>query len=166
MSALLPYKYEPFPKDKGVPSIRLVTIRDGPKGSKICCSLEAVSLQPFPDFEALSYVWGSPLNKKPIEVDGKDLKVTSNLECALQHLRDETPTRTFWIDAICVDQSNLAERSEQVRLMAEIYGGAKQVILWLGCDDTDTKPAFETARKLSASAIQNPQNPRLSPSRL
>jgi hypothetical protein len=153
MSTLPPYIYEPLSEKDGVPAIRLVTIKPGPKGSKISCTLNAVSLQPFPAFEALSYVWGDPLVRKPIEIDEKDLMVTINLELALQYLRIETTTRVFWIDAICVDQTNLAERSEQVQLMARIYEGASQVILWLGDEDRDTKPAFDMARKLGASAI-------------
>nr|XP_036582656.1 heterokaryon incompatibility protein [Colletotrichum truncatum]KAF6791447.1 heterokaryon incompatibility protein [Colletotrichum truncatum] len=38
----------------------------------------------------------------------------------------------FWIDAICIDQKNDAERSGQVQLMSEIYQSARHVIAWLG----------------------------------
>ena len=40
--------------------------------------------------------------------------------------------RDLWIDAICVDQSNLNERGEQVTLMSRIFGGAANVLVWLG----------------------------------
>ena len=44
----------------------------------------------------------------------------------------------FWIDAICIDQNNVPERSDQVGLMREIYTSAKFVLVWLGdyCKDS------------------------------
>jgi hypothetical protein len=38
----------------------------------------------------------------------------------------------LWIDAICINLANDPERTHQVRLMADIYGKAFQVIAWLG----------------------------------
>jgi hypothetical protein len=38
----------------------------------------------------------------------------------------------FWIDAICIDQSNIGERNHQVQLMRSIYSGAVEVLTWLG----------------------------------
>lgn len=38
----------------------------------------------------------------------------------------------FWIDAICIDQSNTIERNRQVTRMGEIYNGASIVVVWLG----------------------------------
>ena len=45
----------------------------------------------------------------------------------------QEPVR-IWIDAICIDQSNLIERSEQVALMQHIYAKAAAVLIWLGED--------------------------------
>ncbi|KAH7391698.1 heterokaryon incompatibility protein-domain-containing protein [Pyrenochaeta sp. MPI-SDFR-AT-0127] len=41
----------------------------------------------------------------------------------------------FWIDAICINQDDNAERSSQVRLMGELYRSARLVLGWLGADD-------------------------------
>lgn len=38
----------------------------------------------------------------------------------------------FWIDAICIDQFNVAERNHQVRRMGSIYSQAESVLIWLG----------------------------------
>lgn len=38
----------------------------------------------------------------------------------------------IWADAICIDQSKLAERSQQVQLMRQIYQSASVVLVWLG----------------------------------
>ncbi|KAK4442000.1 heterokaryon incompatibility protein-domain-containing protein [Podospora aff. communis PSN243] len=38
----------------------------------------------------------------------------------------------LWVDALCIDQENVAERSHQVNLMAAIYKAAARVVVWLG----------------------------------
>jgi hypothetical protein len=38
----------------------------------------------------------------------------------------------LWIDALCINQRDVQERSHQVQHMAKIYGSAKQVLIWLG----------------------------------
>ncbi|KAL8346766.1 hypothetical protein RB598_000588 [Gaeumannomyces tritici] len=39
-------------------------------------------------------------------------------------------TTSLWIDAICINQSSLTERSEQVPRMDDIYSKASKVIVW------------------------------------
>lgn len=45
-------------------------------------------------------------------------------------------SKPIWIDAICVNQQDLAERNVQVAMMKEIYGQAQSVIIWLGGFDS------------------------------
>jgi heterokaryon incompatibility protein (HET) len=59
------------------------------------------------------------------------LAITSNCDAALRRFRDQKVPRYLWIDSICIDQSNLLERSEQVELMGEIYRSASQVLIFL-----------------------------------
>ena len=40
----------------------------------------------------------------------------------------------FWIDAICIQQSDVSERNHQVRMMGLIYKRAAFVLAWLGMD--------------------------------
>lgn len=77
------------------------------------------------------------------------LKVGRNLYEALLQLRqlkikqasDEANEKApnlapwIWIDAICINQQNEAEKSQQVAIMDEIYAKARTVIAWLGQDD-------------------------------
>ncbi|KAF2435386.1 hypothetical protein EJ08DRAFT_729880 [Tothia fuscella] len=51
---------------------------------------------------------------------------------------DSTTWRYFWIDAICIDQSNVLERNHQVKLMSLIYSHATSVLSWLGADIDDS----------------------------
>ncbi|GAB7330308.1 hypothetical protein MBLNU13_g01949t1 [Cladosporium sp. NU13] len=85
------------------------------------------------DFEALSYTWGESLHNEYVEVqDQIRIAITDNLARALRRLRHRTQPRNLWIDAICIDQKNLEERSRQVAYMGEIYKRASRVIVWLG----------------------------------
>ncbi|KAK5070438.1 hypothetical protein LTR64_000109 [Lithohypha guttulata] len=49
---------------------------------------------------------------------------------------------TIWIDAVCIDQANDEERSQQVRAMPSIYSSAHTVITWLGCADSNVTKLF------------------------
>jgi Heterokaryon incompatibility protein (HET) len=122
---------------------RLVTLQPGLTHELTCCTLSIVSLSAVhDDYEALSYVWGDPLIRENIELDGVEFQVTTNLHAALRHLRWVTRPRLLWIDAVCINQTNAAERSKQVSLMTEIYKYAKQVIVWLGESSHDSLRAM------------------------
>lgn len=41
----------------------------------------------------------------------------------------------LWVDALCINQADISERNNQVKLMKEVYSQAERVIVWLG----DTK---------------------------
>jgi hypothetical protein len=113
-------------------------------------------------YEALSYVWGSEEDQKPIYVrtdekgansslsssTGKTcrLLVTANLHAALSHLRDGFLERIVWIDAICINQKDNIEKGLQVQFMAEIYANANRVVVWLGLATSDSGQAFDTLR--------------------
>jgi hypothetical protein len=94
------------------------------------------------NFEALSYNWGSPNNRVMIQVvlpsrlkvgtKEASLTIQENLHDALKHLRYAAHPRTLWIDAVCIDQDNLMEKSHQVRRMGDIYTYAQRVVVWLG----------------------------------
>ncbi|RYP56832.1 hypothetical protein DL771_011607 [Monosporascus sp. 5C6A] len=68
-------------------------------------------------------------------LNGQSLPITHNLALALLYLRSPTYALTIWVDAICIDQANIAERNAQVALMAFIYTRAAAVVAWLGMPD-------------------------------
>jgi hypothetical protein len=124
-------------------SFRLLHIMPGFRFDPIVCELQTTRLEPanshseYPQgFEAISYVWGSEVDKQTITCNGKSVGITRNLHDALQRLRYEDQQRCIWADAVCVDQSNLDERSHQVRLMRSIYKTASRVVVWLGPDSS------------------------------
>lgn len=91
-------------------------------------------------YEALSYMWGDPGVTRRINLDGNEnFPVTINLEKALRHVRLDYTSRVLWVDAICINQEDPDEQSDQVNMMKEIYSRAWNVLVWLDVDlDPDT----------------------------
>ncbi|KAK4200993.1 heterokaryon incompatibility protein-domain-containing protein [Triangularia verruculosa] len=114
--------------------IRLVTIKPGKWTDPITCELSCHSLDVEDETEywTLSYAWGSPRATENIILEGRQWPVTVNLANALLFLRDRKQPVRIWIDALCIDQSNLKERGGQVQMMKDIYSGGKQVVVYLG----------------------------------
>jgi len=84
------------------------------------------------DYEALSYVWGSPTGDRPILCEDGVILVTENCESALRYLRDRYRSRQLWIDSVCIDQTSDEEKAQQVPLMGDVYRLARRTIIWLG----------------------------------
>jgi len=96
------------------------------------CQLHSDAEEQAPQYIGLSYTWGDPELRRPILVGDRIFHATVNLAIALEHLQEEEKTIIFWIDAICIDQSNLNEKSIQVQRMGNIFASAALVIAWLG----------------------------------
>ncbi|PQE27760.1 hypothetical protein CJF31_00009991 [Rutstroemia sp. NJR-2017a BVV2] len=130
------------PAEKDIPDrrsvlVRLLKLLPGDEAQPIRCSLGVVDLAS-PDmeaYEALSYVWGPPDSSASIVVNNQPFRVSYLLFQALVHLRDKETPRALWIDALCVNQNDLAERSSQVLYMHQIYSGVARVIVWLGGEE-------------------------------
>jgi len=107
------------------------------------------------DYATLSYVWGSEQRQRPIILNGRKFSVTENLEIALRALSrsgHHGGTYRLWIDALCIDQSNEAERAEEVARMRDIYSGAYGVIAWLGEEGEYSGDAFDLLERFAAMA--------------
>lgn len=115
-------------------------------GDPIICSLVNTHLSSAQPFDALSYCWGSGTSKKVLTINGRDLLVSSSVVAALRRLRHKEQELAIWVDQICINQRDVDERDEQVRLMAEIYSGATQVHVWLGEGDVATWTALRIVR--------------------
>ncbi|KAK3665945.1 hypothetical protein LTR22_003264 [Elasticomyces elasticus] len=122
------YTYSPV----GSRQIRLLYVAPGTGYTNIECTLSEVDLAEDLAYEAVSYCWGS--SEKPCNIlcNGRRMPVTESAVDALWRFRLPTTVRAVWLDAVCIDQANASEKGEQVVMMAEIYGGAKQVLAWVG----------------------------------
>jgi hypothetical protein len=121
--------------------------RSRKKINTVSCEIFHTTLADAPPYKALSYTWGDPSDPQhKIQLNGKPFEVRENLWAAINQLADAGEKVTIWIDAICIDQENVAERNHQVGIMRTIYGSAAQVCCWLGPADENTKLAFGLAK--------------------
>ena len=132
-------------------TIRLLRLLPCPdENSRIECTLfpygllDSASTHPF---EALSYVWGSRENLQRILVNDFECEVGENLHAALLQLRDRFIERVIWVDAICINQDDTAEKGYQVQSMAKIYAKASRVLVWLGAATATSKQALDHIRR-------------------
>lgn len=117
--------------------IRLLQIQQGDWASNIHCTIShEVLSHVLPPYEAISYTWadetGDTYKKEAIWLNSKRFMVTANCERALRRARLKDRNRMVWIDAICINQESVAERSHQVQLMAQIYARASAVLIYIG----------------------------------
>lgn len=97
--------------------------------------LASFSLHDGPSWVALSYCWGKSEATETMIVNGEDFPVRPNLYAFLDQMACENRRDWFFIDAICINQADMAERASQVSLMGQIYGKAQEVIAWVTPDD-------------------------------
>lgn len=142
-----PYRYPRLLQDQS--AIRLVVLLPSlERHADIVCELcnSALTKLVSDGYDALSYVWGDPTRRRPIIVGRQVFQATENLEMALRSLRDRTKPQVFWIDAICINQNNVAERNEQVQMMGHIYRCARRVVVWLGPESDTSGATFQLIR--------------------
>lgn len=117
-----PYPYPGLLSDPS--AIRLVVLLPSvEKHADIVCVLcnGALSRSESDQYEALSYVWGDSLKRRPITVSNQQFQATENLELALRHLRQRDRPRVLWIDSLCINQNDVAESNAKVQQLDRIY---------------------------------------------
>jgi hypothetical protein len=120
-----------------------VTIVSEPSlSSSMECKLSTFGLVDAPSYIALSYVWGDIRKTTPITLNDAEIHVTTNLLAALRRMSAWDPGTYFWIDALCINQSNTEEKGHQVSMMRNIYQQAMFVTMWLGVEQDDSNLAM------------------------
>lgn len=163
------YQYQKLPSEGH--HFRLLQLSPG-DDYRLECSIASYALgsPDSPAYKALSYCWQNPkfdnlaingrqipedddLRSKyfichPLWCDDKRILISTSLRDALLKLRSATQPVKLWVDALCINQEDLAERSSQVLLMQRIYHNAFEVCMWLGTEDQFTRRAFNLLNKL------------------
>ncbi|KAF2119366.1 heterokaryon incompatibility protein-domain-containing protein [Lophiotrema nucula] len=128
--------------------IRLLRIQPGHAMNTIECVFSYAHLSSAGDYAALSYTWGQNAPSVPILINGSVTLVSENLYLALLHLRKRTVT-TLWVDGICINQDDIAERAKQVGCMKDIYERAAIVFIWLGESNKLSERGFNELQNLT-----------------
>ena len=118
-------------------------------------------------YEALSYSWGYAEATETIICDRDCCLISPSLAAALRALRpgeSENP-RYLWVDAFCINQADLLEKSAQVQKMGLIFRKASKVLVWLG----DTHVVEQMSRLInkydnpSAGSIESEPESQIAP---
>lgn len=153
--------YEKYELNKS--EFRLLSLHPAKsKMDDIHCTMFKSTFKEYPEqkpwYKALSYTWGDATIRRIIFVNGHLFSITLNLYNALRYLRDSTHHKLLWIDAICINQMDLEEKTHQVGMMKTIYSTAYQVLVWLGESDKDIRLAmalFKHAEGKSSDGLSN-----------
>jgi hypothetical protein len=133
-------------------------------------SLDQVTL---PRYHCLSYTWGNPVPEhikgtsqssnriKRYEIYLEEIgaekentvhtiTISSNLHDFLVQLNEDAlgAVPLIWIDAVCINQSDMAEKVAQVKLMDRVYTLCYKAICWLGPHDYSSRMTKSIFRKL------------------
>lgn len=147
--------------DSSLREIRLLSCESLENGAT--WKLTRFALETSPPFTALSYLWGNATEKVDIKVNSQLVPVTSTLALALEHItyhwRQQFPGRQIadfylWADALCINQNDLKEREQQVKLMATLYSAAEIVMSSLGPSTEAIEVSFDTLH-LVHSEVRN-----------
>ena len=130
-----PTPFSFFQKPLGNTQIRLLELLPGSIGHQLSGHLRVFDLDTAPSYSALSYTWGNPEAKDVIMIGDRvdrPHSIVGNLSIALKHLWQPNSSRMIWVDALCINQNDIDERSHQVQIMGTIFGSASEVLIWLG----------------------------------
>ncbi|KAL0936931.1 heterokaryon incompatibility protein HET-6-like protein [Colletotrichum truncatum] len=144
---------------------RLDSTRTASHLQPVHISFEIFNDKRHPDYETVSYTWGGEENNytqsHPIYVgDYWDIIYTTrNCWAMLRYLRPHRDTRLIWVDVVCINQSDMQERSRQVSKMGQIYTRCNQVVLWLGddvvSDDYESLPSRHPLHEIDLASSQS-----------
>lgn len=155
------------PLDPDIKEIRLLSVMPSQHDDEpLSCFLTNETILEMP-YVALSYCWGDMEKQEGITVSHASrnsrtilfepfhaLRVTEDLFNALKNIRRTLRLRAennfsvkFWIDALCINQGDNVERSQQVGLMDQIYANADQVWVWFG-DNEEIRSSLRWLQRL------------------
>ena len=109
-----------------------MSLEPGSFGDDLICSLDVVDFEAVEKYDALSYCWGTAVFEKAITMNGRHgYLITKSLWRALQRVRQNDKAMRLWVDAVCIDQADRAEKSVQVANMGSLRrSAAGMCVLW------------------------------------
>ena len=106
---------------------RLISFQPSSDDTRIDCQLEVHDIANSPPYYAISYHYGDSSAVDTILVNGQETQVNRNCWHALHQVRAQSRSGLFWVDSVCINQSDVNEKSLQVHRIAAIFSGAEQV---------------------------------------
>ncbi|ROT37151.1 hypothetical protein SODALDRAFT_280002 [Sodiomyces alkalinus F11] len=137
---------------------RILTLVPGSFLDDLRGEIHTVSLDdPIPShlpYEAVSHGWVPSMSNNnksdcvKIGSSSRRLWLPQYLGTMLRYLRHKDRPRNLWVDYICIDQHNLAEKAQHVAMMRDVYASAARVVVWLGQEADDSTAALSLLEDL------------------
>ncbi|KAI1011880.1 hypothetical protein LB503_004594 [Fusarium chuoi] len=145
-----PNIYAPLPSPS---HIRVLSIQPGVNEDTLVASFELLDLNAASiRFEAISYQWSEGVGQQAsMRLGGEKISINAYLRGILLHLRLEQHIRVVWADALCINQSDHAERLQQVSIMQRIYSQAFKVVGFVGKDYVHASMCFNAIKALTSA---------------
>lgn len=139
------YTYETLP---GLKHVRLLKVDHGATSDSLVFEFVTAPLDEVRNqFVAISYCWGKAKRDRFLVLrGGVVVPITANVESLIAQIFAGHDRELIWIDAVCINQDDIAERSAQVQIMKDIYDAARRVSVWLGAPEGDLFEAAKTQR--------------------
>lgn len=167
--------YSPL-KEGEIRLVRLITSQrssqetDGTRRNRtLCLEMKTFKLSTSPRYEALSYCWTQEQASCSVCLNKRRLSIRPNLHAYLDVRQRERPKATqvakiyggpwIFIDALCINQDDTAEKADQISIMGEIYYGAHNVIAWLGTQLDDGADLLPSEHCSTSGLSKKPTDP-------
>ena len=135
---------------------RLLSIAPGTRWTPINATITTTSFADAPLYNALSYAWGSESYNSEFSLNSRQMLIRHNLWMFLQRIRAaESETKTLWVDALCISQSDPEEKRKQVSMLGTIFSQAHTVFAWLGEHDAYSRYIYDNPIQLLRLAMDN-----------
>lgn len=124
------YLYPPLPKGHA----RFLSLAG--RGPHPVAFLQSHPVENPPPYIAISYCWDPTSPSRGMFLDNQSVSISETvLEVLNQVMASHAvtgSTELLWIDQICINQDDAAEKLDQVYRMGDIYSKAEKVFVWLG----------------------------------
>lgn len=145
------FQHDKLPDDRKYIRLLQIVSVDEARDIKVYCELTTWLQAMAPEYTAISYTWGDPSLVVDILVNGKRMQVRRNCEDVLRQpcrKNDEyffwwKKGGHFWIDAICINQTNNVEKSFQVAKMGEVFRKAPRTLACVGRHENESEFLFQ-----------------------
>jgi hypothetical protein len=132
--------YASLPLDHSKKQFRLLKLYKNADNHMLRGRLIVRSLDSNPRFNGLAYTWDASWGDSNLELNNKLIRIPNTLYRALENLRYQFRTEPtnkrftcfLWVEPICVNQDDPAERSALVAILPDIHRSSSNVLVFLG----------------------------------
>ncbi|OGM44113.1 hypothetical protein ABOM_007286 [Aspergillus bombycis] len=140
------YTWEPL--NEAARQIRLLYLLPGKGTEDLRGKLTVSTIRDRPEYDAISYTWGSALHPFTLHTSEGIIPITTSLYLALRRMRKRNKSRWVWVDAICINQSDSVEKPSQISMMPDIFRSATRVYAWIGEEEDESLAVLRTLEQI------------------